>query len=144
MLDVTADITTREPFTETDALAYLTEHPQQRSARGLAAIFGWHRSKVERLLNRVTTPPVTLPALPAPIADPEEVELDWFAPDNPDLVVHTQPAICVYQNPYGALVLRAESTHQMEEDQVVRIAPHLVRKVIDRMLVVLADIEAGQ
>lgn len=43
----------RSTFSDADARDYLAQHPMERSARKLGPLFGWHRSRVQRLLNRL-------------------------------------------------------------------------------------------
>lgn len=49
-------------------------------------------------------------------------DFDW-SPDDPCVVIKSQPALAVYQNPHGAIVIRQESQHHPDEDCYVYLQP---------------------
>jgi hypothetical protein len=53
---------------------------------------------------------------PTPGGISSEEEWSWIPRKNPDIVIHSQPAIAVYENPQGAIVLRQERDWCEEED----------------------------
>jgi hypothetical protein len=59
-------------------------------------------------------------------------EPDPFAPDSEDLLVHPQPAIAVYTNARGQIVIRQEGDYR-EEDRFVFISPEHLEKLIARL-----------
>jgi hypothetical protein len=52
--------------------------------------------------------PTLVPVAPDPQPDDPD-RFDW-RPDNPELVCSHQPAIAIYTNPYGQIVIRSQST----------------------------------
>ena len=60
---------------------------------------------------------------------------------DPKLVVRTQPAIWVYENPAGAVVIRMESLDSAEDDSFVFIRPENVDAVVAQMLRVKAELQ---
>jgi hypothetical protein len=127
--------TTPRKLTETEARDFLAAFAKERKAlpshRDLAATWGWHRSKVSRLLVRIEreTRPETKPPA-APLTEPEP---DPFAPDSEDLVMPEQRATVCYPNPYGQVVIRQEPSMHDDEDRMVLISlvhvPDLIRKI---------------
>ena len=49
-------------------------------------------------------------------------DFDW-KPDDPSIIVKSQPALAVYQNPHGAIVVRQEGQYHPAEDQFVYVQP---------------------
>jgi hypothetical protein len=54
---------------------------------------------------------------------PAEEEWSWIPRKNPDIVIHSQPAIAVYENTAGAIVLRQETDWCDDEDTVIWVQP---------------------
>jgi hypothetical protein len=69
--------------------------------------------------------------------DDDGADFKWTSVE--DIVVHSQPAIAVYHNPRGEIVIRQERLYGYEEDHWVYIRPENLRFLIRR----LEDIENG-
>jgi hypothetical protein len=68
----------------------------------------------------------------APVAKPEPEE-NHFLPESESLVLPSQPAIAIYTNRYGQIVIRQEATGCDDEDHFVYICPHHLDAVIVRL-----------
>ena len=66
---------------------------------------------------------------------PEE-DFHW-GPGNPDLLAPSQPAIAVYQNVWGQVVIREEADWNDEGDPFIRIGLHHVQALIDRLQAIM-------
>jgi hypothetical protein len=93
---------------------------------------------------------VVLEAVPAfipptapekPIAQAEAADrFDWSA-DNPDIAIHEQPMTAVYENPYGAVVIRQESRNSDEDDHFVFFRPESIPDLIRRLQSMIREVE---
>jgi hypothetical protein len=70
---------------------------------------------------------------PPPPGVVDEPKYDPFAPDSEDMVIPHQPAIAVYENTVGAVVIRQVATVYDEEDPVIQVRPEHVEKLIARL-----------
>jgi hypothetical protein len=68
-------------------------------------------------------------------------DIDWTSA-NPDIVVPCQPTTAVYENPYGAIVIRQEAPYP-DDDPFVFIRPEYLPALIGRLQTFLADKPAG-
>lgn len=132
------------------------------SIRALAADWAWSKSKVERFLSRLGPAAAkpghsgTMPVSTAPGSelvphqsptsagredgeddDREQTkgeEHDYFGPDSPDLVIEPQPAIAIYYNGYGSIVIRQEARDSYrDEDQFVFVTPANLPRLIEAL-----------
>jgi hypothetical protein len=78
--------------------------------------------------EKVNYPPTTPLAPTKP--EPEE---NHFLPECEDLVLPSQPAIAVYTNRYGQIVIRQEATGYDDEDHFVYICPQHLDALIVRL-----------
>ena len=139
-------------LTEHEAREYLDRWRSggaRPSIREMAKLWGWAPATAGRFVQAfdVETKPV-VSAVSRPSARPEpetEENFDWSAA-NPDLVVPHQPAIAVYGNPFGQIIIRTENTDfgSCEEDRFVQITPHHLPAVIRKLQAVAAEIEADK
>lgn len=53
--------------------------------------------------------------------------------DDPDLIVQCQPAICVYENMYGSVVILQEQQGHEDDDQCVMIRPENLSVIISAL-----------
>jgi len=70
-------------------------------------------------------------AMIASLTKPAEPEFDPFTANGEELVIPHQPAIAVYENPYGAVVIRQERSD--DDDPFILIRPEHVEKLIARI-----------
>lgn len=63
-------------------------------------------------------------------------EFDWHpdGEDAEDIIVRHQPAIAIYTNPRGDVVIRQEGHYGPEEDQFVYVSPDNALKVAQKLL----------
>ena len=141
-------------FTEEQARQWLAAHGTQ-SVRLLAKLWGWHPSKVQRLLNRVRAETVSdtpadtprasstvsaeTPETPqAPFARaPYQDDFDW-SPENEAVIVAPQEAIAVYRNVWNQIVIRAEDADD-GVDAFVRISPEHLPRLIAALTRILEE-----
>jgi hypothetical protein len=64
---------------------------------------------------------------------PKEPEFDPFAQDCEDLVIPHQPAIAVYENPFGAVIIRQSCTMGDNDDPIIVVRPEHVEKLVARL-----------
>jgi hypothetical protein len=74
-------------------------------------------------------------AKPAPAVP----EFDPFEPGSEDLVIPHQPAIAVYENTVGTVVIRQANEGLYEEDPVILVRPEHVEKLIAHIRKVAAE-----
>jgi hypothetical protein len=72
-------------------------------------------------------PGVSVKAL---VAEPEE---NYFLPESEDLVLPSQPAVAVYTNRYGQIVIRQEAMGYQDDDHFVYICPQHLETLIVRL-----------
>jgi hypothetical protein len=78
----------------------------------------------EDLFNGILVPAAETPSAPVP-----NWKMDWT--DGPEIVVEEQPAIAVYSNRAGRIVVRQRADWNEEEDSVVILStPEVAAKVI--------------
>ena len=134
-------------FSEDQARAWLAENANagvaKASVRELAVLWGWSRSTTQRFLSRSGdgTAPETggtkleTGGTAAPVSKPQwNDEFDW-SPENGDIAVPPQPALAVYANAWGQLVIRND------DDMFICVSPEHVPKLIDKMRAVLKELE---
>jgi hypothetical protein len=137
---------TRAPISEEEARHFIgklrTIGQERPSIRALANHWGWHRSRVERLLSRidaetrVKTPTVVPEPIARPIAMPGPSGDDsWVEESIEDgtALVHEQPFTAVYFNTAGQVVIRQKGD-AYEDDPVVLIAPEYLGRFIARLI----------
>jgi hypothetical protein len=76
------------------------------------------------------SPPIS-PWKPTPPA--KEPEFDPFEPGSEDLVIPHQPAIAVYENTAGAVVIRQATDDSYERDPIIQVRPEHVERLIARL-----------
>ncbi len=64
---------------------------------------------------------------------PKEPEFDPFDSDSADMVIPHQPAIAVYENPFGAVIIRQECTTRDDDDPIIIVRPEHVEKLVARL-----------
>lgn len=130
------------PLTEDQARADYADRKMrgdQTTVRDIAAAWGLSKSTAGRLIakfkaERAASRGIISPALA--VAGPKfkaKEEDDPFAPANPDLLLHAQPATACYLNVYGQIVIRQESNDGFDEDPVVRFEPVHIPLLIARL-----------
>jgi hypothetical protein len=85
------------------------------------------------------SPPISPSACPPPPGVVDEPKYDPFAPGCPDTVIPSQPAISVYENTAGAIVIIQENSDPHEEDPIIRVRPEHVEKLIAKLRQVAKD-----
>src|SRR5262245_31897571 len=118
--DVDLEAADKPKLTEQQARDWLATHDKQ-SVRELAAAWGWHRSSVQRFLARSGLPPESggrqhsngetardTPRETLPVVSPQQDDDEWKWHDNDAILIREQPAIAVYWNPHGEIVIRRE------------------------------------
>jgi hypothetical protein len=78
------------------------------------------------------SPPISPAASPTPLVA-DETEYDPFAPGSEDLVVPHQPAIAVYENTQGAIVIRQCASAYDQDDPIVLVRPENLDALIVRL-----------
>jgi hypothetical protein len=148
-LELETTIAAAEPakFTIEQAKAYLAGLTGKRpSVRALEIQWGWSRSTVARFLSQHDgTPSGTAPGqapcpTPATPMEPDAEQYDWTTA-NTDIVVHHEPALAIYCNPYGQVVIRRDCQEDCENDHFVFFSPNRAAAVIAGIQRVLRDIE---
>lgn len=117
-----------------------------RSDREIARVVGCDHKTVgtarERLgiatpLAGSISPPISPLASPAPAAEPE---WDPFDGKSEEMVIPHQPAIAVYENTAGAIVIRQVASPSDDEDPIIMVRPEHVEKLIARLRKVAAEV----
>jgi hypothetical protein len=115
-----------------------------RSDREIARIVGCDHKTVGSTRERlgIATPLGNSPGAPTlmagnggenpPIA-PKEPEFDPFGAGCEEMVIAHQPAVAVYENPFGAVVIRQECTTRDDDDPVIIVRPEHVEKLVARL-----------
>lgn len=67
----------------------------------------------------------------APTAEPQP---DRWSASDPDVVIGEQLPVAVYENIFGAVVIRQEARGRDEEDQTVVIRPENLHRLIDALI----------
>jgi hypothetical protein len=123
-----------------DFVAACREAGQQTpSIRALAEHWGWHRSRVERLLSRIktetaveTVSETVLSVLPQPEpATTKEDDFDWF--DRDSVIIREQPAIACYWNPHGEVIIRRRADWCEDEDHFIYVRVEYLDALIERL-----------
>jgi hypothetical protein len=70
---------------------------------------------------------------------PKEPEFDPFESGAAEMVIPHQPAIAVYENPFGAVVIRQERLAGDDDDPVIIVRPEHVEKLIARLRLVAKE-----
>jgi hypothetical protein len=70
---------------------------------------------------------------PPPPGVVDEPKYDPFAPECPDMAIQSQPAVSVYENTAGAVVIIQESSDPHEEDPIIRVRPEHVEKLVAKL-----------
>jgi hypothetical protein len=119
-----------------------------RSDREIARVVGCDHKTVgaarERLgtatpLAGSTSPSISPPACPPPPGVVDKPKYDPFDPKEGDMVIPHQPAIAVFENTVGAIVIIQSSTDPHEEDPIIMVRPEHVEKLIARIRKVAAE-----
>jgi hypothetical protein len=96
-----------------------------------------YRSELDNPCDNVS------PAGPATYRDePEGIDFDWIT-DKSDVVISEQPATAVYVNLQNAIVIRQESCNG-DDDPIIRIRPHNIEALIERLRTVARSMEGTQ
>jgi hypothetical protein len=87
------------------------------------------------LAKGIVKPPLVpgskCPPPPGVVDEPEE---DFFSPDSTTMVIPHQPAIAVYENTLGAVVIRQEQDFGDDDgDRIITVRPEHVEKLIARL-----------
>jgi len=77
---------------------------------------------------------------PPPPSVVDEPEYDPFDPRDGDVVIPHQPAIAVYENTSGAVVIRQEMSAREDEDPVILVRPEHVEKLVARLRQVAKEV----
>lgn len=84
-------------------------------------------------------PSISPRACPPPPGVVDKPKYDPFDPKEGDMVIPHQPAIAVYENTVGAIVIIQSSTDPHEEDPIIMVRPEHVEKLIARIRKVAAE-----
>jgi hypothetical protein len=82
---------------------------------------------------------IMLPLDESKTPTPEVDDFDWSA-HNPDVLATYQPALAVYANGYGHIVLRAERSGFDDEDTVILVSTENAPKLIARLSKLLEEL----
>ncbi len=70
------------------------------------------------------------PSAPRPAEpEPSSEERRWH-PEDPDVVIGDQPAVAVYVNSFGAVIVRQERRWDEEEDACIGVRPEVLHLLI--------------
>jgi len=83
--------------------------------------------------------PVKAPVISAPVEDEDSRDFTWSGRDAADVLIPHQPAIAVYFNPHGEVVIRQEGHFGPDEDQFI----YLQIKNLDPLIAKLSAIARG-
>jgi len=72
-------------------------------------------------------------AMIASLTKPAEPKHDPFDPKGEDMVIPHQPAIAVYENTSGAVVIVQCTSNSDEEDPIIMVRPEHVEKLVARL-----------
>jgi hypothetical protein len=87
----------------------------------------------EHVVPMVPEQVVSVLALPGP-KEPtvgESEDFDWADPES--IIIPSQPAVAVYFNPRGEVVIRQESQYHPDEDHFVYVGRKNLRPLIERL-----------
>jgi len=106
-----------------------------RSDREIGRTVGVDHKTVAKARSKIIpiASPAGSPWKPETPAVEKEPEFDPFEPGSEEMVVHHQPAIAVYPNPFGAIVIRQECTTRDDEDPVILVRPEHLDALIVRL-----------
>ena len=134
------ELTAEDPKLDTAAKHALIESELRkdagRSDREIARVVGADHKTVGKARGKIVpiaSPPVSPAACPPPPGVVDEPKYDPFDPKNGDVVVEHQPAIAVYENTAGAVVILQRATDYHEEDALIQLRPEHVEKLIARL-----------
>ena len=122
-----------------------------RSDREIARVIGCDHKTVGAARERLgialplvgsISPPISPRACPPPPGVVDKPKYDPFDPTEGDMVIPHQPAIAVYENTAGAVVIIQHSSDPCEEDPIIMVRPEHVETLIARLRKVAA--EAGR
>jgi hypothetical protein len=75
-------------------------------------------------------PPDQLELIEKALAGTKADEPNRFGADDDTVIIKSQPAVCVYENVYGAIVIAQEASPGDEDDHYVKIRPEHVPTLI--------------
>jgi hypothetical protein len=81
----------------------------------------------------IPSPPVSPAACPPPPGVVDKPKYDPFDPKEGDMVIPHQPAIAVYENTSGAVVIIQCSDDPDQDDPIILVRPEHVEKLIARL-----------
>jgi hypothetical protein len=67
-------------------------------------------------------------------------EFDWTGEDRDSIIVHHQPAIAVYRNADGHVVIRQEGHYGPEEDHFVLVRPENAARLVDAIMAIVRQL----
>jgi hypothetical protein len=152
--------TTLAPYSESRARQYLMDHPAERSARKLGDLWGWHRSKAERFINRfeaetrpetvnvsTETPPTphkrtanpeakfsresSEPVVSGADADADGETIAFTWDDGEDVLFQERRATAAYFNKLGELVIRQQVWP--DDDAIIYVPGNDIATFIDKL-----------
>jgi hypothetical protein len=83
-------------------------------------------SLLDEAMEEIASPIASAPVAPAQEPRP------WSA-DDPDIAVHAQPALRVYENRYGGIVIAQEATLGEDDDPFIVCRPENLALLIARL-----------
>jgi hypothetical protein len=81
----------------------------------------------------IASPPVSPSACPPPPGVVDEPKYDPFDPKSEELVIPHQPAIAVYENTSGAVVIIQCTSDPDQDDPIILVRPEHVEKLVARL-----------
>jgi hypothetical protein len=85
------------------------------------------------------SPSISPTACPPPPGVVDKPKYDPFDPKEGDVVIAHQPAIAVYENTVGAIVICQCATAYDEDDPIIQVRPEHVEKLMARIRKVAAE-----
>jgi hypothetical protein len=119
-----------------------------RSDREIARLIGCDHKTVGAARERLgialplvgsNSPPISPTACPPPPGVVDKPKYDPFDPTEGDMVIPHQPAIAVYENTAGAIVIIQCTSDPDEADPIIMVRPEHVEKLIARIRKVAAE-----
>lgn len=90
---------------------------------------------------KAAAPKTAVAVVPKPTTGPDTYS---FSPQNEDVVIAHQPAIAVYENTWGHVVIRQEGHYGPDEDNWITCAPENLQRLIEKLQSMLPTLERRQ